>query len=850
MRKGFVWFLAVLAIAVPAPAYYHFTYYINGVAVPEKFDLNALPNKTVTFFVSNTGPTTYGPTDSFTSVLSQIRQAAAVWNGVATSDLRVAFGGLENSATPQNVAGGDVVFEDLPPGLLAYGGPSATLSPVTPASGSPFVPVTRSVVHLNRNLTVDPGPSYNETFFLTVVHEMGHALGLQHTFTSSAMSQATTRATTLSRPIDQDDIAGVSVLYPNAAFAQFGSISGRITANGQGVHLASVVAIRAGTEAVSAFTGPDGTYTIAGVPAGQYFVYVHSLPPDGDQYAGNGIKGPWNPDGSLVAASPVTISLFFPGTTDLQQAAPISVEAAKTKTGVDISVTRRTSVPLYSVGVFGFFGSNAVKPAYVNMLAPVAAGLPGATVVASGTGLGSNGQAAPGLNAQFLGSSTYLWPGGVRPYSDSSYTYIALDLGFGLAAQTGPQHVIFTTTDYMYVLPSGLNLTRQPPPTVGTVNNNGDGTVTVRGANWASDSQIYFDGLPSAIASLDANGGVAIVVPPTGANGQNATVSVFNSDGQNSQFVQSAAPVRYSYGASAAPTIAAILPASLPAGSEATVELDTTGLSFGAGQIAVGFGTSDITVRRVFGAGPNRLLVDVSVAAAAALSSPQVSVFAGFQLATTQSGFQITPAVPGQPNAIPSLTNLSPNLNGAYPGALVAVNGSNLTANGTTTVTLNGQPLTILTASATQISFLIPPSASVGVGTLVVNNGAAVSFPVTVAIDSLPAGIVSVFNNSGVAVDAGHPAHPGDLLTATVSGLAAAPGSVQVLTGGVLQSPLQVTPGTNPGTWQVTFLIAANAAIGQSQPLILYLDGRSSAPIAIPIARPDGSFTVDSGDGN
>jgi uncharacterized protein (TIGR03437 family) len=325
---------------------------------------------------------------------------------------------------------------------------------------------------------------------------------------------------------------------------------------------------------------------------------------------------------------------------------------------------------------------------------------------------------------------------------------------------------------------------------------------------------------------------------------------VFNSDGQNSQFVQSAAPVRYSYGASAAPTIAAILPASLPAGSEATVELDTSGMSFGAGQIAVGFGTSDITVRRVFVAGPNRLLVDVSVAGGAALSSPQVSVFAGFQLATTQSGFQITPAVPGQPNAIPSLTNLTPNLNGAYPGALVAVNGSNFGANGATTATLNGQPLTILAASATQINFLIPPSAIVGAATLVVNNGSAASFPVTVAIDSLPASIVSVLSNSSVAVDSSHPAHPGDLLTATVSGLAAAPGSVQVLTGGVLQTPLQVTPGTNPGTWQVSFLVAPNAAIGQSQPLILYLDGRSSAPIGIPIARPDGSFTVDSGDGN
>src|SRR6202008_3732867 len=116
-----------------------------------------------------------------------------------------------------------------------YGGPTSTLNPVTPANGTPFIPVVRSTVHLNRNLTIVPqlstGPSYNETFFMTVVHEMGHALGLQHTFTSSTMSTATTRATSLSRPLDDDDIAGLSVLYPNAAFSQFGSIAGKITSS-------------------------------------------------------------------------------------------------------------------------------------------------------------------------------------------------------------------------------------------------------------------------------------------------------------------------------------------------------------------------------------------------------------------------------------------------------------------------------------------------------------------------------------------------------------------------------------------------------------------------------------------
>src|SRR5262249_9506715 len=94
---------AILACAAPALASYHYVHYATRNApfnpIYEKFDLTALPNNTVTFFVSDQGPSIYAPNDNFGSVLSQIKQAAAAWNSVATSDLRVAFGGLE-STTP------------------------------------------------------------------------------------------------------------------------------------------------------------------------------------------------------------------------------------------------------------------------------------------------------------------------------------------------------------------------------------------------------------------------------------------------------------------------------------------------------------------------------------------------------------------------------------------------------------------------------------------------------------------------------------------------------------------------------------------------------------------------------
>jgi hypothetical protein len=86
-----------------AGAYYHYIHYTSKTApyqpVYEKFDLAALPNKTVTMFVSDAGPKKFLPNDNLTSVLTQVRQAAQAWDGVATSDLRVAFGGFYSDGT-------------------------------------------------------------------------------------------------------------------------------------------------------------------------------------------------------------------------------------------------------------------------------------------------------------------------------------------------------------------------------------------------------------------------------------------------------------------------------------------------------------------------------------------------------------------------------------------------------------------------------------------------------------------------------------------------------------------------------------------------------------------------------
>src|SRR5579862_9413676 len=219
VRRLLILMASLAAMCSVAPGYYYWVFFANRtgpfVPVPMRFDLNALPNSTVSYFISDQAPGPLAPGDNLTALMAEVQAAASVWNGVSTSAIRLQFGGVTTVGTPQATAGIDVVFDDnMPPGIVAQSRPTAVSDLSLLSRGATFVPIIRSKLQFRRDLTNPVQSSRDDSFFLTAVHEFGHTLGLQHTMTSSVMSTAITRATTKAAPLTADDVAGIAQLYP------------------------------------------------------------------------------------------------------------------------------------------------------------------------------------------------------------------------------------------------------------------------------------------------------------------------------------------------------------------------------------------------------------------------------------------------------------------------------------------------------------------------------------------------------------------------------------------------------------------------------------------------------------
>jgi hypothetical protein len=247
------------------------------------------------------------------------------------------------------------------------------------------------------------------------------------------------------------------------------------------------------------------------------------------------------------------------------------------------------------------------------------------------------------LNISVVGSGSNA---AAQVYNVQPWTagYLEMAVAVGYFAQ-GPKHMLFNTADDIYVLPSAFNVVTQDPPFITSVSltsaldANGNKVLAVSGTNLlAGSTTILFDGLPASQVGVAGDGSL-LVVPPPAPGSYRAIVTALNPDGQSSNYLQAPAPPSYVYDPSPTPTIT-VSPTILSPGDN-VVDVVGVNTNFIAGQVAVGFGTSDAVVNSVTVLGPNHL--SISVTANGSDPTSGINITSGISLIAQSQGSPVNP---------------------------------------------------------------------------------------------------------------------------------------------------------------------------------------------------------------
>lgn len=838
VRASLACALTVLLLgASVAPASYQFLHYQHDdkgyTAIPERYDLSALPGRRVNYLIAQQGPAKFADGDSLVSLVSQIRAAAETWNSVDTSQLKVAFGGFFTPDVKMNTPHIEVVFSDeIPPGILALGGPITpdplTADNVNRSGDTPFVPITRAQVVLSNDLSSQP--TSTDSFFLTLVHEFGHALGLQHTWTNSVMSTSITRTTTKASPLGADDVTGLSSLYPTQNFSRtLGSISGRVTMGDNGVVLASVVALTMTGPAVSTLTAPDGTYQISGLAPGDYHVFVQPVPPSlpGELQPVNLVL-PDDLNGHDYSPSSPFTPAFYGNTITPQNT--VTVKAGEATSSIDFAVNGRASTTMHSVQTYTFIGQVANKPATIFLDDP------NPWLVLYGNALTNGHGPVPTLNIFTLGGPETIPPDSVQAYSQSG-DFIQMNLQLSKDSTDGPRHLFFSLGTETHIAPSVIRIAKNHPPSIDRITPVSDHVIVASGANLNAGTRLMVDGVAAA-TQLNDDGSLTAVLPPAPSN-YTATLSALNADGLTSGMVTGSSAKTLPLPSAEDATVT-LNPASLAAGTEGLIDITTKGTRLPDGQLSLGFGTSDLTTFAIWPVSPTHAYALVGASANAQQTPTTATLMSGLQITAASSAFQATGTSSSM--YLPLIQAGLTSVPQAWSFDLPVANLPAFATKDNTVVTFGGEPAPVLNVDTEHqiVRVYMPLLQPLGPNPAVVTVDGVSSFPsVLVVTPSLPE-VLRAFDLHGQPITGDNAPARGDTIQIEVVHLGD-PASfdssrLKLKTGDVEHAVLNIQkPDSIYGIYSVVFQINPATPAGDSFPLTVTWDGRNSTGTQIAV---------------